>query len=72
MKQSEIREKYNGMSTAELGKTLNDLKAQLFHLRFDIATNSQKDNTALKMCRRNIARVNTILRRREILEKNAK
>ncbi|MBO4473203.1 MAG: 50S ribosomal protein L29 [Clostridia bacterium] len=72
MKQSEARKKYNEMSTAELGKTLNDLKAELFRLRFDLATNNQKDNTELKKCRRNIARVNTILRRREILERAAK
>lgn len=72
MKQSEARKKYNEMSTAELGKTLGELKTELFNLRFNLATNNQPNNAALKNCRRDIARVNTILRRREILEKAAK
>ena len=64
--------KFNEMSTAELSKKLTELKAELFNLRFKHATNNLPNNAALKNCRRDIARVNTILRRREILDKVAK
>ena len=64
--------KFNEMSTAELGKKLSELKAELFNLRFKHAAGDLPNNAALKNCRRDIARVNTILRRREILDKVAK
>ena len=63
---------FNEMNTAELSKKLSELKAELFNLRFKNAAHDLPNNSALKNCRRDIARVNTILRRREILEKNAK
>ena len=63
---------YNEMSTNELGKELAKLKSQLFNLRFQHAAGQLTNNAALKNCRRDIARVNTILRRREILESAAK
>ena len=64
--------KYNEMSTVELDKELATLKSQLFNLRFQHAAGQLTNNAALKNCRRDIARVNTILRRRELLEKAAK
>ena len=64
--------KYMEMSTVELDKELAKLKAQLFNLRFQHAAGQLTNNAALKNCRRDIARVNTILRRRELLEKAAK
>ena len=64
--------KYNEMSSVELGKELTKLKSQLFNLRFQHAAGQLTNNAALKNCRRDIARVNTILRRRELLEKAAK
>ncbi len=64
--------KFNEMSTAELDKELASLKSQLFTLRFQHAAGQLTNNAALKNCRRDIARVNTILRRRELLEKAAK
>ena len=64
--------KYNEMSTVELDKELARLKSQLFNLRFQHAAGQLTNNAALKNCRRDIARVNTILRRREILESAAK
>ena len=64
--------KYNEMSTVELDKELAKLKSQLFNLRFQHAAGQLTNNAALKNCRRDIARVNTILRRREILESAAK
>ena len=64
--------KYVEMSTGELDKELTKLKSQLFNLRFQHAAGQLTNNAALKNCRRDIARVNTILRRRELLGKAAK
>jgi len=58
--------KYNEMSTTELGKELTKLKSQLFNLRFQHAAGQLTNNSALKNCKRDIARVNTILRQREL------
>ena len=61
MKASEIRE----MSVDELNEKLGSLKEELFALRFQLAIN-QLDNTArLKAVKKDIARVNTIIREKE-------
>jgi large subunit ribosomal protein L29 len=62
MKYSEIRE----LSDAELAKKLEEGRAELFNLRFQMAT-SQLDNTArVTTVKRDIARVQTEMRAREI------
>lgn len=62
MKPAEIRE----LSDAELTKKLDEGRAELFNLRFQMAT-SQLDNTArVKTVKRDIARVQTEMRAREI------
>ena len=62
MKYSEIRE----LSDSELAKKLEDGRAELFNLRFQMAT-SQLDNTArVTTVKRDIARVLTEMRAREI------
>jgi len=58
--------KYNEMSSVELGKELTKLKSQLLNLRFQHAAGQLTNNSALKNCKRDIARVNTILRQREL------
>ena len=58
--------KYNEMSTSELDKELAKLKSQLFNLRFQHAAGQLTNNSALKNVKRDIARVNTILRQREL------
>ncbi|NLY90277.1 MAG: 50S ribosomal protein L29 [Firmicutes bacterium] len=61
MKAEEIR----AMSGDELQKKLTDLKAELFNLRFQLAT-GQLDNPArVRSVRRDIARVKTIMHERE-------
>ena len=65
MKASEIRE----MSAEELNEKLTSLKEELFALRFQHAV-SQLENTArLKAVMKDIARVKTILREAELVEK---
>ena len=68
MKYKDIRE----LSDAELAAKLEDGRAELFNLRFQMAT-SQLDNTArVRTVKRDIARVQTEIRAREIAaEKSA-
>ena len=55
----------------ELAKKLEEGRAELFNLRFQMAT-SQLDNTArVKIVKRDIARVQTEMRTRQIAADNA-
>ena len=62
MKASEIRE----MSADELNAKLSDLKAELFNLRFQHAVNQLENPMRIKAVKKDIARVNTLLREREL------
>ena len=67
MKYKDIRE----LSDAELAAKLEDGRAELFNLRFQMAT-SQLDNTArVTNVKRDIARVQTEMRAREIAAEKA-
>ncbi len=56
------------MSTEQLDKKVTELKGELFNLRFQLAT-GQLDNPAnIKAVKKDIARVKTILRERELGE----
>jgi large subunit ribosomal protein L29 len=62
MKASEIRK----LSNEDLNAKLKDARAELFNLRFQMAT-SQLDNTArVKQVKKDIARILTEMRAREI------
>ncbi|MBQ1840003.1 MAG: 50S ribosomal protein L29 [Atopobiaceae bacterium] len=62
MKYKEIRE----LTDEELAKKLEEGRAELFNLRFQMAT-SQLDNTArVRLVKRDIARVQTEMRARQI------
>ena len=62
MKYKEIR----GLTDEELAKKLEEGRAELFNLRFQMAT-SQHDNTArVTNVKRDIARIQTEMRAREI------
>ncbi len=62
MKASEVRE----LSTDDLNEKLAEARTELFNLRFQMAT-SQLDNTArVKTVKKDIARICTELRAREI------
>ena len=54
------------MSSQELEKELSELKSELFKLRFSLATNGLENPLKVKEVRRNIARIKTELRQREI------
>ena len=67
MKINKIRE----MSSSDLEKELGELKTELFKLRFSLATNGLENPMKIKEVKKDIARINTILRQRELEEKNA-
>ncbi len=58
--------KFFEMSTEELNQKLNEKKADLFNLRFQHATNQLENPAKLTECRRDIAKIKTILRQREL------
>lgn len=62
MKAEEIREK----SGTELVKELVALKEELFKLRFQHATNQLENPQRIAAVKRDIARVNTIIREQEL------
>ena len=57
MKAKEVRE----MSVVELQDKLNDLKAELFNLRFQLAVNQLDNPMRIKAVKKDIARVMTIM-----------
>ena len=65
MKASEL-EKIREMNDVELTKKLNDLKEDLFNLRFQHAINQLDNPMRLKAVRKEIAIVKTIIREREL------
>lgn len=65
MKANEIRE----MTSAELNTKLADLKKDLFNLRLQHALNQLDNPTQIVKVKRDIARVNTVLRELQLAEK---
>ena len=66
MKLNKIKE----MSSPELEKELGELKtAELFKLKFSLATNGLDNPMKIKSVKKDIARINTILTERKIAEK---
>ena len=64
MKASEMKK----LSTAELETKLKDLKAELFNLRFQHAINQLENPMRLKAVKKDIARVKTMIREKELSE----
>ncbi len=62
MKAKEIRE----MTLDEMGRKLEELKKDLFNLRFQHATNQLENPIKIVDVKRDIARINTIIREKEI------
>lgn len=62
MKANELRE----LSEAELNRKLRDLKEELFNLRFQMVTGQLDNPMRIRLIRKDIARIKTILREREL------
>lgn len=59
-------EKIREMSSPDLEKELGELKSELFKLRFGLATNGLDNPMKIKETKKDIARIKTILREREL------
>ena len=66
MKNSKVKE----MSSPELEKELSELKSELFKLRFSLATNGLDNPMKIKEVKKDIAKINTVLKERELKEEN--
>ncbi len=62
----------NSMTNEELNSKLAELKSELFNLRFSLATGNLPNNSQIKNVKKDIARVKTVLRQREIKANEAK
>ena len=58
--------KYHELTTKELTTKQRELRGELFNLRFQMATGQLQNAMQIRQTRRDIARVQTILREREI------
>lgn len=67
MKASEIRQ----LTADELNTKLNDLKAELFNLRFQLAINQLENPMRISAVKKDIARVKTVIRANELSKDNA-
>ncbi|HEV3236139.1 MAG TPA: 50S ribosomal protein L29 [Gemmataceae bacterium] len=65
-------QEYRGMSAEQLELSLKDLQKNLFHLRFQSATERLETPSEIHKTKREIARINTIIRERALTaEKSA-
>ncbi|OJV62640.1 MAG: 50S ribosomal protein L29 [Clostridiales bacterium 38-18] len=62
MKANKIKE----LTPQELNEKMIELKNELFNLRFQLATGQLDNPMKIKAIKKDIARVNTILRQKEI------
>ena len=67
MKASKIRQ----LTAEELNTKLNDLKAELFNLRFQLAINQLENPMRISAVKKDIARVKTVIRANELSKENA-
>lgn len=70
MKASELKE-LREKTRDELNEELNELKAELFKLRFQHATSQLENPMKLRAVKKDIARVKTIIREKELGTKKA-
>ena len=68
MKNKEFKELLTKTSE-ELNTELNNKKSELFNLRFQLATGQLENTATITECKRDIARVLTVLRQRELSAK---
>ena len=64
MKAKEIRQK----TSSDLENDLKELKSELFKLRFQLATNGLENPMKIKNTKKDIAKIKTILKERELTE----
>jgi large subunit ribosomal protein L29 len=60
-----------GLSSTDIRRRLDDAYQELFNLRFQTVTGQLKNNNRLTDVKRDIARMKTILREREVSEEGS-
>ena len=71
MKTKEAMKALQGKTMAELDTDLKAKKSELLNLRFQLAIGQLENTAAISACKKDIARVKTIMRQRELAEKKA-
>ncbi len=69
MKNKDMMKQLHEMSEMELNEKRKDLKEEIFNVRFKLVTDHAGDFTRIKYNKRLIARINTIIRERELASK---
>ena len=59
-----MKGEFHNMTDVELDKKVPDLKSELFNLRFRHASGQLENPLSIRVCKRDIARVNTEIRAR--------
>ena len=59
-------EELRGLADEELTTRLVETKEELFNMRFQMATGQQENNARIGQLRREVARITTLIREREI------
>ena len=57
---------YRKMTSSDLEKELGELKSELFKLRFQLALNGLENPMKIKTTKRDIAKIKTVLREKEL------
>jgi large subunit ribosomal protein L29 len=65
-------EKMRDQNTAELNQHQQELAEQVFRLRFQLSTGQAEAVTKLRSARKDLARVKTLLRERELRKPDGK
>lgn len=66
VKAREQLDKLRQMTNTELADRLKDRKEELFNLRFRLATGNLEDASSIREVRKEIARIHTVVREREL------
>jgi large subunit ribosomal protein L29 len=65
-------EKLRDQGTPELNERKRELAEQVFRLRFQLTTGQAEAVTKLRSARKDVARINTLLRERELRKTDGK
>jgi large subunit ribosomal protein L29 len=60
-------EEISGLSNRELRQRIEDARQELFNLRFQVETRKTKNTSGIRNTRRDIARLQTVLRERQLI-----
>ena len=66
MKRADRMKQFLDMTPVELNEELSNLKAELFNLRFQLAVNQLENPLRVRIVKKDIARIKTVIREREL------